>query len=193
MTSLLSALASYSAFDTREQLSLDQTMQFLASDSNAFCRSNTHGHVTAGGFVVDGKGHVLLNHHKKSGLWLHIGGHCDGDSDVYRVALREVLEETGLHFDAEDSPSIYNVAVFHVPANAKYGEPPHMHYDVNYLFVTQDTNIVISDESLDLQWVTIDRALQLIDAGDFAIRCMLAKYQQWLVAREGCGTAIDNK
>ncbi len=39
---------------------------------------------------------VLLLHHAKLDKWLQPGGHCDGDPDVLRVALKEAEEESGL-------------------------------------------------------------------------------------------------
>lgn len=179
---LVSVLQQYIPYDSNEAKCVRQTIDFLQSSSDTYTRSSS-GHITAGGFVVDNCGQVLLNHHRKLNIWLQIGGHCDGDSQVDRVALREVLEETGLAFDSIDASNIYNVAVFDVPYNAKHNEPPHQHYDVNYLFVAQTKDFVVSEESLDLQWVTIPEALQLIEPHDIAVRRMLTKYQLLLEQR----------
>ncbi len=173
---LVSILQQYQPFDSDEADCVQQMMTFLQGNSEAYGRSS-NGHITAGGFVVDNCGQVLLNHHKKLNIWLQIGGHCDGDSCVASVAQREVLEETGLQFDSIEDIDIFNVAVFDVPANTKYNEPAHKHYDVNYLFVAHSKEFVLSSESIELQWVSIDRALQLIEPHDTAVRRMLTKYQ----------------
>ncbi len=173
---LVAVLQQYIPYDSNEAQCARDTIEFLTSSSEPYSRSSG-GHITAGGFIVDNCGQVLLNHHKKLNIWLQIGGHCDGDSQVDNVALREVLEETGLSFESIDPANIYNVAVFDVPYNSKYNEPAHKHYDVNYLFVAQTKDIVVSDESIDLQWVTIEEALQLIEPHDIAVRRMLTKYQ----------------
>ncbi len=176
---LVSILQGYSANNSTESEHVQQIIDFVVGNDSAYTRSHK-GHITAGAWVVDGKGMVLLNHHKKLNMWLQIGGHCDGDNNIARVAQREVLEETGLIFDSIDASNIYNVAVFDVPANSKTNEPAHKHYDINYLFVTEDKTVTVSDESIDLQWVTIDEALQLINPQDTAVRCMLDKYLLFL-------------
>jgi len=60
-------------------------------------RSTIPVHATGSTFIVDpAAGRVLLLWHPKFGRWLQPGGHCDGDTDVRAVALREAVEETGL-------------------------------------------------------------------------------------------------
>ena len=34
-----------------------------------------------------------MTHHKKLGMWLQLGGHCDGETDLLKVALREAKED----------------------------------------------------------------------------------------------------
>lgn len=55
------------------------------------------GHATGSAFVVNSDlDRVLLMHHRKLDKWLQPGGHADGQEDLFQVAWRETLEETGV-------------------------------------------------------------------------------------------------
>src|SRR3546814_13926519 len=59
-----------------------------------YVRERLSGHLTASAWLVDARGgHVLLTHHRKLGMWLQLGGHADGDTDLVAVALREARSE----------------------------------------------------------------------------------------------------
>ena len=67
MFSLLEELKKYKPFDEREKEDLNKTLHFLENNSNCYDRSNKIGHITAGAFICDKSGNILLNHHKK--IW----------------------------------------------------------------------------------------------------------------------------
>jgi 8-oxo-dGTP diphosphatase len=54
-------------------------------------------HFTASAVVLDDEDRVLLVHHNKIGLWLYPGGHVDPNEAPAEAAVREVVEETGVH------------------------------------------------------------------------------------------------
>ena len=117
-----------------------QTLSFIEeNEGNAYSRKNAKGHITGSAFVVDGCGNILLNHHKKANIWIQFGGHCDSESDVREVALRETMEETG--FAREDliflSPNVFDCGVYDIPEGRTKGEPAHKHYDINFLIMTK--------------------------------------------------------
>ena len=135
------------------------------------------GHVTAGGLVVDGKGNVLLNHHKKTGMWFQFGGHSDGDTNRINVARREISEEAGI-FDCKlISNDIFDVDIQQIAYSAKKNEPEHFHYDINFLFLVKNKSFEISNESTEIKWVSIEEAKNLINKDDKAMQRMLAKYE----------------
>ena len=47
-------------------------------------------------FIVH-QGRVLLRKHDKYKIWLSVGGHIELDEDPTQAAMREVLEEVGIH------------------------------------------------------------------------------------------------
>ncbi len=180
MFNLIEELKKYQPFDQKESEDLDKILNFLQTDKNCFDRSNKKRHITAGALVCDMKGNVLLNHHKASGMWFQFGGHSDGEENSLNVAKREVMEEAGITNFKLASNTIFDVAVLPVPYNAKKNEPEHWHYDINFLFIVDNHNFSLSNESLEIKWVTINQAFELINKDDLAMKRMLTKYKNFI-------------
>lgn len=138
----------------------DQIDAFLAEHGPvSLTRACLPGHLTASCVLWSfDRERVLLHHHRKLGLWLQFGGHCDGEGDTRSVATRETFEESGIapvlvtdfavDFDVHPIPAR--------PAKAgRPAEPEHLHLDVRYLAVAPEgAQETISDESLALAWWT---------------------------------------
>ena len=148
-----------------EQFTLNRLRDFVKENKDCFLRENLAGHVTGSALVTD-KSHkyVLLTHHKKLDKWLQLGGHADGDDDILSVALKEASEESGLSalrvvsFMGEKMP--FDVDVHKIPERGL--EPAHYHYDVRYLLEgDKDLPLVMSDESKDLRWFSLEEAKAL--------------------------------
>lgn len=149
-------------------------MTFLEEAERPFDRDHETGHFTGSAWLVDADGqHVLLTHHRKLKRWLQLGGHADGDSDLAAVALREACEESGLTELSVD-PLIFDVDRHWIPA--RNDEPGHWHYDVRYVVHARAREaFVVSDESLDLAWISI-RALADDESTDESLRRMARKW-----------------
>lgn len=105
---------------------------FIRHEPACLERSTTAGHLTASAAVVDPvRRHLLLIHHRKLGRWLQPGGHADGELDLAAVALREVVEETGLRRCRLVGPHPIDLDVHEIPAHG--GVPAHLHYDVRFM------------------------------------------------------------
>ena len=124
---------------------------FLASDAAVFERSHPPGHITASCWLVSADGQrLLMTHHRKLQRWLQLGGHCDGDRNVHRAALREAEEESGLS-ELSIEPALFDIDRHRIPARGS--EPEHWHYDLRFVIhATGSQEFVISDESHDLAW-----------------------------------------
>jgi len=170
---LLAALAAHTPFDDAEARALAEIQTFVATHSDCFRRELATGHVTGSAWVLDReREHVLLTHHRKLGLWLQLGGHCDGDGDVARVAHREAQEESGLERIELLAPGVFDVDVHRIPART--AEPEHYHYDVRYLFeADRDATVRVSDESHDVAWVALERVADV--ATDASVMRMVRK------------------
>ena len=105
---------------------------------------------------------MLLTHHKKLNKWLQLGGHADGDSNVLRVAMREVAEESGIEDVEPVGDGIYDVDIHLIPERGD--EPEHYHYDIRYALRTVSReDYIVSDESHDLAWIEISKLHELTD------------------------------
>ncbi|HTV83973.1 MAG TPA: NUDIX hydrolase [Dyella sp.] len=149
-------------------------VSFLDESLNPFDRDHAHGHFTGSAWLVDASGErVLLTHHRKLQRWLQLGGHADGESDLAAVALREAGEESGLR-GLRVEPEIFDVDRHWIPERKH--EPGHWHYDVRYVVRAGDSeDFVVSDESLELAWVSIDKLAHAPDT-DESLRRMARKW-----------------
>lgn len=120
------------------------------------------GHVTASALVIDAaRGRVLLTLHKKLGMWLQMGGHCEpGDETLVAAALREAREESGIASGLSVLPG-GPVRLDRHPIPA----PCHWHLDVQYAALAPaDAVAQISEESLELRWFPYQEVAAVADA-----------------------------
>ena len=161
-----------------EKRNMELTKKFLLENNNCYRRTNLLGHVTAGGLIINDDGYVLLNHHKKTNMWFQFGGHSDGETNSLDVARREIYEESGLKDLELVSDGICDVDVQNISFSIKNNEPAHIHYDVNFIFKTNEKTFVVSDESEDIKWVTFDEARELISAHDIGTQRLIDKCEK---------------
>lgn len=172
---LLKQLYEYVPLSDEEREHQKRVITFVQQDENCFSRSNFYGHITGSAWIVNETGNeVLLTLHRKIGLWLQLGGHAEGETDVMKVALREAQEESGVDDVIALQEGIFDVDVHTVPAFRS--EPAHFHFDVRYLFLIHSSSLLeMSDESLDLHWMDIEYVERLNT--DHSVRRMA---QKWL-------------
>ena len=137
-------------------------LDFFNNDGNCFNKENKIGHFTGSAWIVSpDRSMVLMTHHRKLNMWLQLGGHADGTEDLISVAIREAKEESGFNEFVLLSDRIFDLDIHQFPATKD--EPGHHHYDVRFLLEADPKNntIIISDESIDVQWIPLDKVLSL--------------------------------
>ena len=156
----------------------DKILDFVRSSADCFERSNQFGHITSSSWLLNGDlSKVLLTHHRKLDKWLQPGGHCDGDSDVSGSALREAIEESGIDDWELLSGAIFDLDVHVIPA--RKSDPEHFHFDVRFIFkATCSEDYVVSEESHDLAWVSLEDMKQYTD--EESILRMVEKTKEYL-------------
>ena len=132
-------------------------IEFVAHNPDCFSRDLQIGHITGSAWVVNATGdRVVLTLHRKLNKWIQLGGHCDGESNVLQVALREAIEESGVEKIQVISPEIFDLDVHLVPLYKNI--PAHFHFDTRFAFrMAENQPLQISDESHDLAWVDIKK------------------------------------
>ncbi|MDR1334403.1 MAG: NUDIX hydrolase [Holosporaceae bacterium] len=146
-------LERYNPTDLVEIADRVKMLEFLDSHEDCFERSLSVGHFTGSCWLENHDGtKFLMTLHKKMGIWLQLGGHADGDSNLARVSLKEAHEESGLQNIELLSDEIFDIGVHPIPEHK--GIPAHYHYDVRFLMkaINKSEDIQISDESDDLKW-----------------------------------------
>lgn len=161
---LLQLLKNHHPFNQEEAQFKQQMIEFVNQNPDCFERSLLTGHITGSAWIVDkSRQFTLLTHHRKLDKWFQTGGHCDGDSDVLNVAMKEAREETGLTDIQAISQNIFDIDIHEIPE--RKGVPTHLHYDVRFL-LEADMNepLIISSESSDLAWIELSKVSQLNDS-----------------------------
>ena len=161
---LLQLLKNHQPSTTEETQFKQQMIEFVEQNPDCFERTLLIGHVTGSAWIVDkSRQFTLLTHHRKLDKWFQTGGHCDGDSDVLNVAIKEAQEETGLLDIQVVSPNIFDIDIHEIPE--RKGVPTHLHYDVRFL-LEADMNepLIVSSESSDLAWVELSKVSSLNDS-----------------------------
>lgn len=150
---LIEKLEKYKANSEVEELDRKTILKFVKDHEDCFERSRLSGHVTGSCWLENYDGtKFLLTKHKKLKSWVQLGGHADGDSDIIRVSLKEAHEESGLKNIELISADIFDLGVHLIP---KYKNiPQHYHYDIRFLLRASNLNenIIMSNESTDLDW-----------------------------------------
>ena len=176
---LIQALTDFKTDYPVEQDYAHDVIDFLKKEPDAFQRHHLDKHITAGGFLLspDGK-KVLLMHHAAIQKWFQFGGHADGDDDVWRVALKEATEESGIEGIEFISKDIFALDIHFIPENKKRGVGVHEHCEIDFLMRAPHENFIINEESSELRWFTYGELFD-IPLGPLQER-MRDKWHIWL-------------
>lgn len=134
--------------DRDELLSL---LRWQMDEGHALDSRDTYpGHVTTSAIILSPEGdRTLLIDHKTLRRWLQPGGHYEPATQFWHSALREAVEETGLErlalhpwHGGEDRPFL--IDSHNVPGKASRGERPHVHHDLQFLFVAEPQSALVA-------------------------------------------------
>ncbi|MEM8944105.1 MAG: NUDIX hydrolase [Planctomycetota bacterium] len=167
---LLALLETYELQYPDESAVANRIRQLVVDHEDCFLRTCRPGHITGSAWLLShDRAKCLLLHHRKLDRWLQPGGHADGQSDPVKVAHREAQEESGLMtLTLENDGLPLDLDVHEIPArydsNGVVVEDAHEHHDIRFLFsAAAGEELVVSDESHELRWLTHDEVLNLTD------------------------------
>lgn len=150
-----------------EQEEKDQKMILLLENSglDLYARSTDTAHLTASAWVVSpDHTKVLMAYHNIYRSWAWLGGHADGEHNLFSVAEKEVREESGLSDFQPVSDQIYSLEVLTVDGHVKKGEyvSSHLHLNVTYLFEA-DPSLPVHhnpDENQAVAWFDLEEVYE---------------------------------
>lgn len=165
-------LLGYLPENPAEKAFRERMLFLLESYPNCFERSLEHAHFTASAWVVnEERTHCLLTHHAKLNRWLQLGGHADGEAALWKVALKEVSEESGLKNLQLIDEEIFDIDIHLIPEYK--GIPAHDHYDVRFLVLaSMNEPLQFNHEAKDMAWLPLEKVKQQVKQNDSIVRML---------------------
>ncbi len=163
-TGLIGQIENYEPYNEQEQRDKELILQSLYREPDIFTRENTLAHMTASAWVVNKqKDKVLMVYHNIYHSWSWLGGHADGETDLLKVAIREVQEESGVQNVIPLSENIFSLESLTVDGHMKKGTyvSSHLHLNVTYLLEADEQEVlaVKPDENSGVAWFTLEEAV----------------------------------
>ena len=163
---LYERIAAFRPCDRQEEADRALMLRYLREfPSDILTRENPMAHFTASVWVTTpGRDRVLLVWHNLYRSWSWIGGHADGESDLFSVAVRELGEETGLTDFRPVSREIYSLEILSVAAHVRRGTfvSAHLHLNLTYL-IEAETGAPLrskADENSGVAWFPAAEAVE---------------------------------
>lgn len=158
-------ISEYIPYNAQEEADKRNILAFLDKYENAFERENELAHMTASAWVTNKeRNKILMAYHKIYDSWAWLGGHCDGEKDCLKVALKEVREETGVKNVKPVSEDIFSLEILSVDSHMKKGKyvPTHLHLNVTYLLEADENDelFVKEEENSSVGWFGLDEAVE---------------------------------
>lgn len=158
-------LRNYKPYNELEERDKEQILKCIDTFPDIFERSNQLAHMTASAWVTNpDHTKILMAYHNIYNSFSWLGGHCDGERDCLKVAIREVQEESGIKNVKAISEDILSIEALTVNGHYKKGKyvPSHLHLNVTYLIEADDSEElkVKEDENSAVKWFGVDEAVE---------------------------------
>ncbi len=164
--SLYLAIEKYTPVNEQEACDKEIMLKYIKNNPNYLSRDNLIAHFTTSIWTINKeRTKTLMVYHNIYDSWSWIGGHADGIEDLSLVAMRELVEETGVSHARLICKDIFSLEVLPVSGHKKKGQyvPSHLHFNVTYLAEADEReNLRINEaENQDVKWWTFEDALQV--------------------------------
>ena len=150
----------------QEEADKQVMLEYSRHFDNLFSRENEVAHFTSSAWVVNSaRTKVLMIYHNIYQSWAWTGGHADGETDLLKVAVKEVKEETGVEKVKVVSEKPLSIEVLCVNGHEKRGKyvSSHLHFNVTFLLEVEEDEILRCkpDENSGVKWCEIEKVEQL--------------------------------
>lgn len=152
-------------YNEQEEKDKEEILKRLKNNEKLLTRDNKSAHLTASAWVLNqDHNKVLMAYHNLYDSWAWLGGHADGESDLLKVCIKEVKEESHIKDIKVLTPDIFSLEILTVDGHIKKGEyvSSHLHLNVTYLLEANDqqTLSIKEDENSNIGWFLLDDALK---------------------------------
>lgn len=161
---ILDQIKNYKPYNEQEKYDKVGILNYLEREKNIFSRDNKIAHMTASAWVVNkDRNKVVMVYHNIYDSWSWMGGHADGEEDLFAVAIKEVKEESGLNKIIPLSKDIFSLEVLTVDGHIKKGKyvSSHLHLNITYLFEADEKEVLTikEDENSGVEWFGLDESI----------------------------------
>lgn len=158
---LFQEISSYKPYDEREKLDKEVMLEFIKNNEDVLTRENKIAHFTASAWITNKeKSKILMIYHNIYQSWAWVGGHADGDENLFHVVNKEIEEETGLKNLKPLKDGIFGLNIVTVDNHIKRGKVvnSHLHFDVEYVFEADEAESIRikEDENSGINWIPIN-------------------------------------
>jgi len=159
-------LEEYLPKNEQEEADKRVMLEYSRHFDNLFSRENEVAHFTASAWVVNSaRTKVLMIYHNIYKSWAWTGGHADGETDLLKVAIKEVKEETGVEKVKVVSNEPFSIEVLCVNGHEKRGKyvSSHLHFNVTFFLEVEEDEILRCkpDENSGVKWCEIGEVEKL--------------------------------
>lgn len=157
-------LGSYEVNFPEEKEKINRYFELMdSSREGVLSRKNSPGHITTSAFVLGADGRMALIYHNFLQKYLQPGGHVESDVSLLESAKREVKEEIGFaDLEVMLGGVPIDLDIHDIPANDTKSEPAHQHYDVLFLFKTNQIEPSLQlEEVSEMRWIEQDEVAKL--------------------------------
>lgn len=157
----IDVIRSYEPINEQEVNDKALFKQCINNFEDTLTRRNYVCHFTASAFVFNKeRTKTLMIYHNIYNTWAWTGGHMDGDEDFFKVAKKELMEETGVKNPKAITDEIMALDVITVNGHMKNGAyvSSHLHLNIAYIFECSEDEKLIAklDENSGVKWINID-------------------------------------
>ena len=152
-------------YNEQEEKDKEEILRRLKNNDKLLTRDNKSAHLTASAWILNqDHNKVLMAYHNLYDSWAWLGGHADGESDLLKVCIKEVKEESHIKDIKVLTRDIFSLEILTVDGHIKKGEyvSSHLHLNVTYLLEANDqqTLSIKEDENSNIGWFLLDDALK---------------------------------
>ena len=164
MNQLFAVIETFSPWNEQEKVDRVQMMELIKKRPQILTREDSLTHFTASAWVMNPeRDKALMVYHNIYQAWSWVGGHADGEGDLFSVACRELAEETGVTDALPIQRTPVSLEFIGVQAHEKRGRyvAPHVHLNLTYFFeAAEDVPLRMkADENSGVMWRSVEDIL----------------------------------